>query len=152
MRARRVSVLWSVVLLVACGEVTRTDPRFATPERTVATLLAAHGAAELSQAELTERFVSQGRLTVVDREAYELCFADPETPGAQGLAEYVVGMIAAGRDELRYETVEQHGYVIPRRGPRIVLRRGDDGAYRVVLAESVPEDVQRSLTALERER
>jgi hypothetical protein len=61
-------------------------------------------------------------------------------------------MIAAGRDELRYETVEQHGYVVPRRGPRIVLRRGDDGAYRIVLAESVPEDVQRSLTALERER
>ncbi len=153
----RVRVFAPTMLLVALGglpgcggdELSRTDPRFATPERTVATLLAAHGAGGASQAELQERFVAQGGLTVVDREAYELCFADLGTPSGPALAQYVVGMIAAARDELRYETVDQHGYVVPRRGPRIVMRRGDDGAYRIMLAESVPEDARDGLTALE---
>jgi hypothetical protein len=36
-----------------------------------------------------------------------------------------------------------------REGLRVVMRRGEDRAYRIVLAESVPEDVRRSITGIE---
>lgn len=65
------------------------------------------------------------------------------------MASYVLGMLAAARDALRYETVADRGYVIPREGMRIVMQRGEDGAYRIVLADSVPEDVRRSVLELE---
>ncbi|HJL16850.1 MAG TPA: hypothetical protein RMH99_14395, partial [Sandaracinaceae bacterium LLY-WYZ-13_1] len=53
------------------------------------------------------------------------------------------------RDDLRYETVEDRGYVYPREDVRVVMERGADGAYRVVLAESVPDDVRRGLLQVE---
>lgn len=148
----RTLALSFALLVGACGDLTHTDSRFATPERTVSTLLAAHGVEHASQTELRERFVSEGRLAIVDRGAYEACFVDLDQPGGEALAGYVLGMVAAARDELRYETVEQHGYVIPREGARIVMRRGADGAFRIVLTESVPADVRRDLLAIPPDR
>ncbi len=151
-RARTVRISLPIVIvafaLVGCGEGAHGDPRFSTPERTVETLLAAHGAGEASDEELRGRIASGG-LSVVDRELYARCFTDLEQPGGEALASYVLGMIAAARDALRYETHVDRGYAIPREGVRIVMQRGEDGAYRIVLAESVPADVRESLRALE---
>lgn len=149
MESRRRGVLLGLLTLASCGELSSADARFATPERTVATLLTAHGVGDLGRAELQARFAVEGRLRVVDRAAFEACFVDLDQPGGRGLADYVVGMIAAARDELRYEVVEQLAYVVPRAGPRIVLERGRDGAFRIVLARSVPEEVRRELLTLE---
>ncbi|HEY8430304.1 MAG TPA: hypothetical protein VIL20_18110 [Sandaracinaceae bacterium] len=143
----RVALMIGAVAL-GCGETSSADPRFATPERTVETLLEAHGAGEASEAELRAR-VAEGGLRVVDRELFARCFADLDQPAGPALASYVLGMIAAARDALRYETIADRGYVVPRDGVRIVMRRGSDGAYRIVLSESVPEDVQRTLRELE---
>lgn len=142
------AALTLAVLALGCGEASHADPRFATPERTVETLLAAHGAGDASEGELQERIASGG-LAVVDRELHARCFADLDQPGGAAMASYVLGMLAAARDALRYETVADRGYVIPREGMRIVMQRGEDGAYRIVLADSVPEDVRRSVLELE---
>ncbi len=145
---RLLSIL-SALLVLACGDVTRTDPRLATPERTVRTLLAAHGIEDAAPGALEERLIAEGGFAIVDRAAYEACFADLHQPGGAGMAGYVLGLLAAARGELRYETIEQHGYVQVREGLRVVMRRGEDRAYRIVLAESVPEDIRRSITGIE---
>lgn len=136
--------------LLGCGEnLTHTDSRFATPERTVDTLLGAYGVRDLPQDDLRARIASQGALTLRDREAYAACFVDLSRPGGEGMAGYVLGMLAAARDELRFETAGDRGYVLPREGIRVVMIRGEDNAYRISLSESVPEDVQRGLLQVE---
>ena len=145
----RLPSILSALLVLACGDVTRTDPRLATPERTVRTLLAAHGIEDGAPGALEERLIAEGGFAIVDRAAYEACFADLHQPGGAGMAGYVLGLLAAARGELRYETIEQHGYVQVREGLRVVMRRGEDRAYRIVLAESVPEDIRRSITGIE---
>lgn len=138
------------VLLAGCGDdVQVTDPRFATPERTVATLLATHGLADESQESIRSRIAERGSFELRDAETWRLCFTDLERPGGEGMAGYVLGLLAAARDELRYETAANRGYVFPREGIRVVMDRGEDGAYRIVLAESVPEEVQRGLLQIE---
>ncbi len=136
--------LAGLIALASCGQASGTDPRFATPERTVETMLAAHDAGHASGAEIQARMASEGALPIVDAEAYAACFTDRDQPGGGALAEYVFGMIAAARDDLRYETIGDRGSVIVRPGVRVAMQRRD-GAYRIVLAESVPEDVRRSL-------
>jgi len=143
----RLAVVLVVLLVSACGDAATADPRLATPERTVRTLLAAHGIAERD--DVQARMIAEGGLSIVDREAYEACFADLDQPGGAGMAGYVLGLLAAARGELRYELFEQHAVVYVREGVRIAMRRGDDGAYRIVLAESVPADVRRSIVGLE---
>lgn len=138
------------LLLAACGNdaLTSTDPRFSTPERTISTLLESCGL-DGTQEENQARIIEQGGARPRDVRTYEACFADLDQPGGQGMAGYVLGMLAAASDDLRFETIEGRGYVIPREGIRIVLDRDARGAYRIVLAESVPEDVRRGILELE---
>jgi hypothetical protein len=138
------------VLLLACGNdaFTTTDSRYSTPERTIETLL---DSCDLrgSSAENQAVIIEQGGSRIRDQRAYDACFSDIDQPGGQAMAGYVVGMVAGARDELRYETIEGRGYVIPREGIRIVMERDERGAYRIVLRESVPENVRRSILQLE---
>ena len=143
-------VLALAALFVGCDDgVTRTDSRFATPERTVATLFEAYGIADASQEAVRQRIGTHGAFELRDRAAFEQCFRDLDAPGGEGMAGYVLGLLAAAKDELRYETVEGRGYVIPREGVRVVMDRDETGAYRIVLAESVPEEIRRSLLQVE---
>ncbi|MCB9597914.1 MAG: hypothetical protein H6719_34680 [Sandaracinaceae bacterium] len=135
--------------LVGCDDAQVTDPRFATPERTVATLLATHGLADESQDAIRARIAERGSFELRDAETWRMCFTDLDRPGGEGMAGYVLGLLAAGREDLRYETIADRGYAMPREGIRVVLERGQDGAFRIVLAESVPEEVQRGLLQVE---
>lgn len=140
--------LWTVLgalLLIACGE--ESDPRLSTPERTVDTLLAAHGLSNVSAGEI--RTAGAANFPVQDRAGHEACFADLDQPGGEALASYVVGVLAAARDELRYEAVGERGIVRLPNGPPVVMER-TRGHYRIVLAESVPEDLRETLTTLSR--
>ncbi len=130
--------------LLGCGQAQSADSRFATPERTVSSLFLAHGLERASQEQIRAQIIRDGGLVVRDRELYAACFADLDRPGGDALASYVVGMLAAARDDLRYELVEDHGYAYPREGARVVFQR-QNGAYRIILAQSVPEDVQARL-------
>lgn len=141
-----------IVLMVASacgGDAQEVDARFSTPERTVATLFQAYGIEQMSQAETVRRLGEHGAFSLRDRAAFEACFLDLERPGGEGMGGYVFGLLAAGREDLRYETVEDHGYVIPREGIRIVMDRDGNGAYRINLRASVPENVRRGLIQVE---
>lgn len=137
-----------LLALVGCGDVQTTDSRFATPERTVHTLLASHGMSEMSQQDIRERIGEHGAFQLRDTEAWRSCFADFEQPAGEGMAGYVLGILAAGRDELRYETVGDIA-TVRLQEERVVMRRGDDGAYRIVLRDSVPERVRAGLLQIE---
>lgn len=134
--------------LLGCG-APATDARFASPEATVATLLRAYDLEDVSQDEVRARLAAHTRIRLRDHESYEACFADLGShPADQGLAGYVVGALAAGKDELRYHREGDRATVSPREGVDIVMRRGDDGAYRVVLSRSVPREVRARMASV----
>ncbi len=147
---RHAAILSSVVIFaLGCGESRTVDVRFSTPEHTVATLFATHGLSDESQAAIQSRIAQRGSFELSDAETWRLCFTDIDEPGGEGMAGYVLGMLAAARDQLRYELAGDTASVFPRAGLRVVMRRGEDGAYRIVLRESVPEQVRRGLLQVE---
>lgn len=137
------------LLLLACdGDIARTDSRFATPERTIDTLLASYGLETSTQEEIRARMAAQERFTIADGAAFRACFADAGDPVSEGLAGWVLGAIAAGRDQLRVEIFGDRAIVAPREGVRIAMLRESDGAWRISLRESVPEEIRRALSGL----
>lgn len=148
---RRVSCAVLVaVLLPACeGATTHTDARFSTPEHTMETLLRAYDLEDVPQEEIRARMASHGRFALADRDAYEACFADFRgTPSDEGYAGFVVGALAAGRDDVRVTITGERASVSPREGVRIVMRRDDEGAWRIVLRDSVPTELRERLSAV----
>lgn len=138
-----------VVCAVACDAPRGVDARFSTPEHTIATLLASYGLEDVSQDEIRARMSGRQRFELRDRASFEACFADLEPgPVGEGLAGWVFGAIAAGRDELRVEIFADRAVVAPREGVRIAMSKDERGAWRIVLADSVPVDVQRALGAV----
>lgn len=147
----RISVLAALALAIAAceGAVTHTDARFSTPEHTVGTLLGAYDLEDVPQAEIRERMAHHGRFELADRDSYEECFADfVGTPSDEGYAGFVVGALAAGRDDIRVTITGEHATVSPREGVRIVMDRDDDGAWRIVLRESVPTELRERLSSI----
>ena len=142
-------VLVSVLALGCVMPTSGVDERFSTPEHTVETLLASYELDGVSQDEVRARLAAHRRFELAERRSFEACFTDLD-PGAtsEGLAGWVLGALAAGKDELRTTIAADRATVSPREGVRIVLRREDDGAWRIVLAESVPDDVRRGISAV----
>jgi hypothetical protein len=137
-----------LIALAGCDGITRTDARFSTPEHTVHTLLSAYGFDALTQEEARARLATQDRFELIDRDAYRACFEDLGPIENEGLAGWVVGALASGKDELRTEIIGERATVSPREGVRIVMRRDATGGWRIVLRESVPEDVRRALITI----
>ena len=136
-------------LLVAACASPPVDQRFVTPEATVSTLLSAYDLADVPQAEIRARLAARDRFPLRDRDTYEACFADlGSDPSAEGLAGFVVGALAASKDELTVRLEGERAIVSPREGVEILLRREDDGAYRIVLARSVPAEVRTRIVAV----
>ncbi|AKF10480.1 hypothetical protein [Sandaracinus amylolyticus] len=142
---RRELIAIAVLGMVACDAPRGVDARFSTPEHTIETLLASYGLEDATQEDIRARMAAHERFELRDRASFEACFADlPPGPVGEGLAGWVLGAIAAGRDELRVEIFGDRATVAPREGVRIAMRR-EDGAWRIVLDESVPSDVRRAL-------
>lgn len=145
----RLLVLTLSILALGCGAATEVDHRFDTPEATVTTLLQAYDLADVSQEDIRARMASRGRFTLRDRSAYEACFTDlSANPADEGLAGFVVGALAAGKDELRVTRDGDRATVSPREGVEIVMRRDDEGAFRIVLSRSVPTEVRARIAAV----
>lgn len=151
--------LFAIVLvllsLLGCEGATRTvDARFSTPEHTVRTLMSAYGLADATQEQIRERLAAHDRFEMQSRATFRACFEDlgPEsgTAGAasEGVAGFVFGALAAGRDDMRVQIAGDRATVSPRAGVEIVMHRGDDGAFRIVLAESVPDEVRARMASL----
>ncbi len=148
---RAFMMLASLTLFAGCeGDLTRVDSRFATPERTVSTLLTSHGLDGLTQEEIRSRLTAREHFALVDRASFHACFIDVGDPVSEGLAGWVLGAIAAGRDDLRIEIFGERASVTPREGIHIVMLRQPDDTWRITLRESVPEDVRRALSGIAR--
>ena len=150
------------LFITACSEP--PDPRFATPEASIRTLMSAYGVEDLSEEEVQQRLRARARFTLRDADLYRDCFADWTSPHDEGLAGYVFGRVAAAKDHLRFDPVGDGEDVAVRfpdarsEGGRaaIILRRTQSG-YRIVLRRSVPREVRAQLyqvyeRALARER
>lgn len=147
-RVRVAPLALTLFSLLGCDDLQTTDSRFATPERTVATLFESYGMSDLSQAEIQARIAERGAFELRDQETWRACFVDIDRPGGQGMAGYVLGVLGAARDELRFELVADNAYVHVR-DMRIVMRRQEDLSYRIVLRDSVPEQVREGLMMVE---
>jgi len=135
----------SLVLMGCEGATTTVDARFSTPEHTVQTLFSAYGVEDLSQDDVRARMATNARFELRDRVTYLECFGDLETPTDEGLAGFVFGALAAGKDELRTTIANERATVSPREGMNVVLLRGEDGRWLISLRESVPDEVRTRL-------
>lgn len=143
------ALAWSVLaMLSGCSDVRRTDSRLATPERTIATLMGAYGVAGVSEEALRTRIASHESFRVDDPDALAACFTHLNGPADEGLAGFVFGALAAGRDHLRIELAADRATVSPRAGVQFVLVRDATGAYRFDLEESVPAEIRTRMAAL----
>jgi hypothetical protein len=123
------------------------DPRFASPEATLESLLRAYGVEQMSQEEIQEHMRGQGRFELRDEPTYRECFDDYEGPQSEGLAGFVFGTVAAGKDQLRINHVQGNVHVFPNpdRNDRYVVLVQRDGEYKISLRESVPPEIRRRL-------
>ena len=139
-----------LALLGGCDGATQTvDARFSTPEHTVRTLMSAYGLGDATQEQIRERMAAHDRFEIQSRATFRACFEDMGTQAAsEGVAGFVFGALAAGRDDMRVEMHGDRATISPRAGVEIVMHRGEDGAYRIVLAESVPDEVRARMASL----
>ena len=145
---RSLAPFLALLTLSACEGMCSTDSRYATPERTIETLFAAYDIEDESQEDLRALLASGGTFRLADRTAYEGCFADMEGSFGEGLAGYVLGALAVGRDDIRTTITGERAVVSPREGVDIVLQRDGTGAWRIVLHESVPDELQARMAAV----
>lgn len=152
---------WSLSPVVAlllvslgCASGSGADPRFRTPEATIHTLFESYSVADVPEDQVRLRLAAHARFTLRDPTTYRACFADFRDPRDEGLAGFVFGRLVAFKDHLRYETRADRSVItlpVPAGAPggRIVLER-QDGAFRIVLAESVPREVALQLREVHR--
>jgi len=144
-----------IAVLVGCEGATQTvDARFSTPEHTVRTLMSSYGLEDATQEQIRERMAAHDRFEIQSRATFRECFEDlgptSGTHGAasEGAAGFVFGALAAGRDDVEITMTGDRATLVPRQGVQIVMHRGEDGAYRIVLAESVPAEVRARMASL----
>lgn len=139
-------VTLALVLAAGCdGATTAVDVRYSTPEHTIETLFTAYGIEDLSQEEVRERMASNSHFELRDRDTYLSCFGDLATPTDEGLAGFVFGALAAGKDDLRTTMANDRATVSPRAGVEVVLLREEDGRWLISLRDSVPDEVRTRL-------
>jgi hypothetical protein len=134
--------------MAGCGP-TEADPRIATPQDTVRTVLQATHLDDLQAVLPVGRF-GRGRedrpeRPLPDVEALALCFwdFDRDDPASRGMADFVAGMLAAGGGTLRYDVGRRRATV--QAGVREVVMRRSRQGWHIVLAETVPPEIQRGL-------
>lgn len=142
----------ALLCLSTLGCTEEVDPRYATPQATVASLFAAYGVEELPEAAAVEQMRAGERFTLRDPVGHADCFADYGGEVDEGAAGYVFGQLVVRKDHLHFERrgADTRVYPSERRGegaPFVTLREVD-GAHRFVLAESVPAEVRERLRLL----
>lgn len=147
-RSLALALLLALPAAAACEQEPDPDPRYASPEATIHTLMASYGVDAMSQDEIQGFMQQHSRFELRDEQAYRGCFADWNGPQDEGLAGFVFGTVAAGKDQLEVRPVgdQVHVYPNPERRDRKVILVQRHGEWRISLRESVPTDVRRALT------
>lgn len=149
--ARDLPLVGALILAMACGG-SAPDPAFATPRATLMTLLRTHHLDKLPQQEIRKRMGrrDEGGLGPIDKQLMARCFEDFETndPLDHGLAGFVIGAVAAKRDDLRVRIQGDTAAVEVGGGAGIVLhRRGSEG-WKISLRDSVPRAYRERMEGL----
>jgi hypothetical protein len=134
-------------VLAGCKKEEAVDPRFESVDATLATMMRAYGVEEMTQDEIQAHMRTQGRFELRDEATYQACFLDYRGPQDEGLAGFVFGMLAAGKDQLQVRTVDDRSTVFPTPGrvDRSVVLFGRNGEWTVSLEESVPGPIREAL-------
>lgn len=132
-----------LVGLLGCEDVRHADSRYATPERTMATLLASYGLADKSLAEV-QSLRRTGRVHVRDAAAQRGCFERFETAEDEAMAGYVVGVLAEADGSARPTLTAGTARVAVGDQATIVLR-DHEGAWRIDLPASVPVTTREAI-------
>lgn len=127
-------------LALGCSS-TPPDPRFATPDRTVETLLGAYGLEGVSQAEIQRRLRARQPFRLTDAATFHACFLEFDGDVSEAYAGFVVGALAAGRDDIRVTIIDDVANVYPTSRVRVVMKRTDAG-WKIDLEQSVPAEIR----------
>jgi len=137
-------------LALACGQPA-AERDLATPKTTVTTLLRAHRLDRASADEVRRRMTARDsdHGHAIDQALAARCFEDfdPHDPVDHGLQGFVVGALAAGRDQLEVRIDGETATVTPGPSSRVVLHRHPDG-WKISLADSVPAGTRERMQAL----
>jgi hypothetical protein len=93
----------------------------------------------------------QLRQGCADAATYRACFVDYDEPADEGLAGFVLGTLSERTESMRVNVVRDRAHVFPdpgARGDRSVVLVKTDAGWKVSLAESVPQAVQREMQRL----
>ncbi len=131
-----------------CDDVTALDPHYATPERTIETMLRAYGLEHVSPDE-GRRMRRAGQLHLRNADSYHACFDRFQGAGDEALAGYVVGSVVENRDALRTSIASDKARVMAAQGAPVVLYKRR-GGWRISLDESVPEPYRGQLLEVAR--
>ncbi len=136
----------TLAVLPGCPE--QTDSRFSTPAATIRSLFSSYGIADVSEAEVRARLQARERFEMHDPRLHRECFADWQGEQDQGLAGYVFGRLAAAKDHLLIDVEGDLAQITPniegaaQEATVLVLQ---DGAWKIALRQSVPEEVRQQL-------
>ncbi len=117
------------------------DPRFATPNKTVETLLGAYGLDGVSQEEIQRRLRARQPFRLHDPATFHACFTSFEGDVSEAYSGFVVGALAAGRDDIRVTIIDDVAHVFPTSRVRVVMKRTDAG-WKIDLEQSVPAEIR----------
>ncbi len=142
-----------VFAFVACSSGPRVsnDLRFQSPKATIDTLLETYGLEGVTQDEVRRRMRVGRTFHLNDPATRDLCFADLGHESDEGFIGFVFGSVAAGKDDLRITVTDDVAHVFSetregRRARPVVLRQDDEGAWKIILNESVPDSVRTRLS------
>ena len=129
--------------LLGCDGVHHVDSRYATPERTMATLLASYGLADKSLAEV-QSLRRTGRVHVRDVAARQSCFERFDTAEDEAMAGYVVAVLAEADGSARPTLTAGTARVAIGDSATIVLH-DHEGSWRIDLPASVPVTTREAI-------
>jgi hypothetical protein len=147
--ARGSAATAALVVALTFAGCSAPDPRLATPQDTVATLLAATHLAGVTSGILSDAAPDR---PPPDFDVVARCFwdIDRDDPASRAMADFTAGMLAARQRDLVYRIGRRHAVV--QSGFRDVhLRRVREG-WVIVLRDTVPEEIREGLRRGPRQR
>jgi hypothetical protein len=147
------SIAALVALAVAIGacDDEPPDPALATPKATAMTLLRAHHLDRMPADEIRRRMsrTDEGRFGAVDQPLVARCFTDfdDDDPVDHGLVGFLVGILAARRDELEVRVEGARAVVSAGPAGRVVMHHESAG-WKISIEESVPRSYRERMQGL----
>lgn len=132
---------------LGCRSHVAPDPRFATPEATLASLMRSHRFDRMTDEQVRRRINgADGHEDEADLRLFHACFVDYDEHRSvdTALMGWVLGALAAGRGHWRVVRVEDRADIFVGERDKITLVR-DGPNWRISLRDSIPPHVRTEL-------